>query len=108
MRMSRHFLCRLGAGEQTGARCDHIATTRPRSAPDQRSRLRTEPLVRGGAASGNRTPDLLITRGLIPSSDRYQQLGLYVGACGTLRLVWSATVGEHIGEHIGEPTVHSV
>src|SRR5947209_1318124 len=57
----------------------------------------------GRGATLSRTIDLLITRGLILSgSDRYQQLGLYVGAFGPLRSAWFATVGEHSGE----PVVH--
>ena len=56
------------------------------------------------AASGNRTPDLLITRGLrIDGSGRYQRRHSSGDKHKALRSSWSATVGEHFRE----PIVHS-
>jgi len=53
------------------------------------------------AASGNRTPDLLITRALMTDShSRYQQSDPTTMELGALSPIRSATVGERLGELI--------
>jgi hypothetical protein len=82
-----------------GAHCSRTRATCDSTRPSPALNLTLCSQVRGGAASGNRTPDLLITRGLIPAgTTRYVRHSVYASDPGALQPAQSATVGEHVGE----------